>query len=129
MPKAKKKVMERFSSFISEWSAGSVAFTLALALVVGWLLAGPILGFTEPWQLFIDNATTCVTFLMVFLIQRSEQKNSQALHIKLNAILDKLGIDEEMLAVEHSEEEKLDAIESENKSRAKSAKKDQTTSS
>jgi low affinity Fe/Cu permease len=63
------------------------AFGLALLVVVVWAVTGPIFDFSDTWQLVINTGTTIVTFLMVFLIQRSQNKDTQALHLKLNELI------------------------------------------
>ena len=77
----------RFAERVSGWVGGSGAFALALALIVIWGLSGPIFGFSDSWQLVINTGTTIVTFLMVFLIQRSQNKESLAVQLKLNEIV------------------------------------------
>lgn len=72
---------------VTEWTGGSWAFGVALATIVLWGVTGPIFGFSDTWQLVINTGTTVVTFLMVFLIQRSQNKDSRAVHLKLNEIV------------------------------------------
>jgi low affinity Fe/Cu permease len=115
--------LEKLSRRISHWSGSSIGFACASTLILVWLITGPIMRFSAAWQLFINTTTTTITFLMVFLIQRAEQKHAQALHLKLNAIMEKLGIDKALLDVEHTREQKLDALEDANKAKAKRAKK------
>jgi low affinity Fe/Cu permease len=79
--------MERFARFISRWAASSWAFGIAVLCVLVWAALGPMLHFSDGWQLTINTSTTIVTFLMVFLIQRSQEKDSQAVHLKLNEIV------------------------------------------
>ena len=79
--------LERLSSRVTEWTGGSVAFAVALAIVLTWGLTGPMFHFSDTWQLVINTGTTIVTFLMVFLIQRSQNKDAVALHLKLNEIV------------------------------------------
>jgi low affinity Fe/Cu permease len=83
----KLNFMERFSSWATAWTGGSWAFGLATLVIVGWLLTGPLFGFSDTWQLIINTSTTIVTFLMVFLIQRSQNKESQAVQLKLNELV------------------------------------------
>ncbi len=71
----------------TEWTGGSWAFGVALATIVVWAMTGPIFGFSDTWQLVINTGTTVITFLMVFLIQRSQNKDSRAVHLKLNEIV------------------------------------------
>jgi len=63
------------------------AFCAAILLVVGWAAAGPVFGFSESWQLFINTCTTILTFLMVFLIQATQNRDTRALHLKLDELI------------------------------------------
>jgi low affinity Fe/Cu permease len=79
--------LERLSSCVTAWAGGSSAFALASAVVLIWVATGPLFHFSDSWQLVINTGTTIVTFLMVFLIQRSQNKDAVALHLKLNEIV------------------------------------------
>ena len=63
------------------------AFLVALAVIVGWAVTGPVFGFSDTWQLVINTGTTIVTFLMVFLIQNTQNRDARALHLKLDELL------------------------------------------
>src|ERR1044072_5708175 len=78
---------EAFSKAITQFTGSTAAFGIALGVVVVWALVGPIFGFSDTWQLVINTGTTIVTFLMVFLIQRSQNKDSLAIHLKLNELV------------------------------------------
>ena len=78
---------DTFASHVTRWVGTPTAFCLALAVVLVWAVVGPMFGFSENWQLVINTGTTIVTFLMVFLIQQSQNKDSVALHLKLNELL------------------------------------------
>ena len=78
---------DRFASRVTRWAGSPVAFALALLSVVVWALLGRLFNYSENWQLVINTGTTIVTFLMVFLIQQSQNKDSIALHLKLNELL------------------------------------------
>jgi low affinity Fe/Cu permease len=80
-------VLERFARAVTEATGGSWAFSIALGVIVIWGLTGPFFGFSDTWQLVINTGTTIVTFLMVFLIQRSQNKDALAIHLKLNEIV------------------------------------------
>ena len=69
-------ILERFSSVVARWTGGSSAFAVALSIVLVWGLTGPVFRYSDTWQLVINTGTTVVTFLMVFLIQRSQNKES-----------------------------------------------------
>jgi low affinity Fe/Cu permease len=79
--------MERFAHAATRWTGSSWAFVLAVGTVVVWAVTGPFFRFSEVWQLVINTGTTIVTFLMVFLIQRAQNKESQAIQLKLNEIV------------------------------------------
>jgi low affinity Fe/Cu permease len=78
---------DRFSGSAAEWTGRPWAFVLACLVLVAWIVSGPIFGFSDTWQLIINTGTTIVTFLMVFLIQHSENKNSRALQMKLDELI------------------------------------------
>jgi low affinity Fe/Cu permease len=78
---------ERLATRITRFTGSSVAFLVASAIIVAWLLTGPIFHYSDTWQLVINTGTTIVTFLMVFLIQRSQNKDSLALQLKLNELV------------------------------------------
>jgi low affinity Fe/Cu permease len=80
-------LLERFARRVTSWAGGSWAFGLALAVIVVWTATGPLFHFSDTWQLVINTGTTIVTFLMVFLIQRSQNKDAQVIHLKLNEIV------------------------------------------
>ena len=78
---------DRFASSVTRWAGSPTAFCAALATVLVWGALGPVFHFSEDWQLVINTGTTIVTFLMVFLIQQSQNKDSVAVHLKLNELL------------------------------------------
>jgi low affinity Fe/Cu permease len=80
-------LFDRFASRATRWTGSPTAFTLALVLVAGWACVGHFFDYSEKWQLVINTGTTIVTFLMVFMIQQSHNKDSVALHLKLNELL------------------------------------------
>jgi low affinity Fe/Cu permease len=79
--------LERFSEAVTRWSGTSAAFVSALALIVLWVVTGPLFHFSDTWQLVINTTTTVVTFLMVFLIQRAQAKSVNATFLKLNELI------------------------------------------
>ena len=81
------EALEGVAHRVTEWTGGSWAFGVALAAIVVWGVTGPIFGFSDTWQLVINTGTTIITFLMVFLIQRSQNKDARAVHLKLNEIV------------------------------------------
>ena len=91
MVRKKKKgfgqILERFSRRVTEATGTSTAFVIALLVIIIWIVSGPLFHFSDTWQLVINTGTTIVTFLMVFLIQRSQNKDALAIHLKLNEIV------------------------------------------
>ena len=79
--------LELWSRFVTNWTGSSWAFAVAVVVVVVWLATGPIFHYSDTWQLVINTGTTIVTFLMVFLIQRAQNKDALAVHLKLNEIV------------------------------------------
>lgn len=87
---AKKKgkdFFERLSVTLTRFSGSTSAFVLSFMIVVLWALSGPFFNFSEIWQLVINTGTTIITFLMVFLIQRTQNKDSMAIQLKLNELI------------------------------------------
>src|SRR5688500_14127166 len=80
-------LMEQFSRRVTDWVGSSWAFVVAVGVVLAWAATGPIFNYSETWQLIINTGTTIVTFLMVFLIQRSQNKESLAVELKLNELI------------------------------------------
>lgn len=78
---------DRFASTVTRWAGSPTAFCAALLVIAAWAVTGPLFDFSENWQLVINTGTTIVTFLMVFLIQQSQNKDSVAMHLKLNELL------------------------------------------
>jgi low affinity Fe/Cu permease len=78
---------DRFASGVTRWAGSPVAFCAALLTVLVWAAMGPLFHFSESWQLVVNTGTTIITFLMVFLIQQSQNKDSVAMHLKLNELL------------------------------------------
>jgi low affinity Fe/Cu permease len=99
---------EAFSKVITAFTGSTAAFGIALAVIIIWAISGPLFGFSDTWQLVINTGTTIVTFLMVFLIQRSQNKDSLAIHLKLNEIVSAIqGASNRLIDVEALSEKEL----------------------
>ena len=85
--KRKPNFLERFSYQATRATGTSAAFLLAVATILIWGITGPIFGFSNTWQLVINTGTTIVTFLMVFLIQNTQNRDAQAIHLKLDELI------------------------------------------
>src|SRR5262249_53592005 len=79
--------LEEFAYKTTVWAGSSWAFLIALALTLGWLISAPLFRFSDTWQLVMNTVSSIVTFLMVFLIQRSQNKDSLAIQVKLNELI------------------------------------------
>src|SRR5262245_2613707 len=117
--------LERLSHSVIKWSGSSPAFALALAVIIVWAFTGPIFKFSDTWQLVINTGTTIVTFLMVFLIQRAQNKESLALQLKLNEIVAALeGASNRLIDVEDISEEEIRVLHQHYQKLALLAKRD-----
>ena len=104
-------LLERFSYQATRATGTSLAFMLAVTVIVIWAITGPLFGFSDTWQLVINTGTTIVTFLMVFLIQRAQNKDALAIHLKLNEIVAALeGASNRLIDVEDLSEPEIDAL-------------------
>jgi len=109
--KKKKNLFERFSNWATHATGSSAAFILATSTVILWAASGPIFNYSETWQLVINTGTTIVTFLMVFLIQKSQNKDSKAIHLKLNELIaSHEGTSNRMVDLENLSEAELDQL-------------------
>ena len=83
----KKSLFENFSNAATKFTGSSTAFIIALLTVIVWAVSGPLFHYSETWQLVINTGTTIITFLMVFLIQKSQNKDGKAIQLKLNELI------------------------------------------
>lgn len=101
-------LFDRFAGAATRQAGSPFAFALAVFVVVAWAITGPLFGFSETWQLVINTGTTIVTFLMVFLIQQSQNKDAMAVHLKLNELLaSHREASNHLVAIEDLDEEEL----------------------
>ncbi|WP_026641285.1 low affinity iron permease family protein [Bordetella petrii] len=105
------RMFDHFATAVARATGSPIAFGMAVALIVLWAIAGPWAGFSEVWQLVVNTGTTIITFLMVFLIQQNQNKDSRALHVKLDELLMALkGANEKLVDIEEMEEDELDEV-------------------
>jgi len=105
------RLLEEFSVLATRWAGGSWAFGAAIAVILLWAATGPLFHFSDTWQLVINTGTGLVTFLMVFLIQRAQNKESQAIQLKLNELVAAIaGASNRLIAVESLSEKELDTL-------------------
>ena len=113
----------RMSQASARWDGKPQTFFMAVAIIVVWALSGPFFGFGDTWQLVINTSTTIVTFLMVFIIQNSQNRDTAAMQIKLDELLAKVeGAREELMDLEELDEDKIEAIRAEFEARARKAR-------
>ncbi len=98
----------RFASACAYWTGHWTAFSLSILLVLIWGVSGPFFRWSDTWQLYANTATTVITFLMVFILQHTQNRDSLALHLKLDGIIAAIeGVDDRLLIAEDEPEERL----------------------
>jgi low affinity Fe/Cu permease len=103
---SRMSVLERFARRATAWTGTSAAFALAVLTILVWVVTGPFFHYSDTWQLVINTGTTIITFLMVFLLQRSQNKDSIAIHLKLNELVAAIeGASNRLINVEEQSEE------------------------
>jgi low affinity Fe/Cu permease len=104
----KQHLFERLAGAVTHFAGSTPALIAAIGIILIWSVTGPLFGYSDSWQLVINTGTTVVTFLMVFLIQRSQNKDSRAVHLKLNELVASLkGPSNRLVDVEHLTEAEL----------------------
>jgi low affinity Fe/Cu permease len=107
-------VFARFALWVSGATGTPMAFTIALLTIVAWAVTGPLFGFSDSWQLVINTGTTIVTFLMVFLIQATQNRDTRALHLKLDELIRAQRHARNIFAdLEHATDEEIEQLEGE----------------
>lgn len=111
MKNNKVPFFERFANSVTQLTGTSMAFIVAVLIIVLWAASGPFFNYSQTWQLIINTSTTIVTFLMVFLIQKSQNKDSKAIQLKLNELIASLkGANNRMVNIEDLNENQLDEL-------------------
>jgi len=118
-------LFENLARAVTRFTGSTPAFTIAVGIILLWAVTGPIFHYSDTWQLVINTGTTIVTFLMVFLIQRSQNNDSRAVHLKLNEIVSALeGASSRLVNVEDLSEDELKVLHHYYQRIAELAKKD-----
>ena len=121
-----KDSSSRFATKVSEYAGSSWAFMIALGVVVLWGATGPLFGFSDTWQLVINTGTTVVTFLMVFLIQRAQNRDTLAVQLKLNELVAAIdAANNRLISVEDLSEDELDVLHAHYRKLATMAKEEE----
>ncbi|MCB4769879.1 low affinity iron permease family protein [Ancylobacter sp. Lp-2] len=119
LDKPKRSAFTRFAQKVAHWTGQPATFIVAVGIIVLWAVTGPFVGFNDTWQLIINTSTTIITFLMVFVIQNSQNRDTTALHIKLDELISRLeGPREKLMDLEELDEEELERIRAEFEQRA-----------
>jgi len=109
-----RNLFHRIAHKTSEFVGSPWAFMGAFLVIVVWAVTGPIFGYSDTWQLIINTGTTIVTFLMVFLIQNTQNRDSLAVHLKLDELIRAVShARNKLIDLEHLEDEELDALQEE----------------
>jgi low affinity Fe/Cu permease len=116
------KFFGEFASRTSQAAGRASTFALAAAVVVIWAVTGPVFGFSDTWQLVINTGTTIVTFLMVFLIQNSQNRDSAAMQVKLDELIRVGAARNSLVGIEHLTDDELEELRMKCESRAESVK-------
>src|SRR5256885_3128055 len=110
-PSSNEGIFSRFATWASVWTGSTPVFIFAVGVLVIWGLTGPLFHFSDTWQLVINTGTTVVTFLMVFLIQRAQNRDALAVQLKLDEIVAALeGASNRLISVEDLSEEELKVL-------------------
>lgn len=106
-----RNIFARFATRTARAAGNPLTFCLAVSIIVAWALMGPAFGFSDTWQLVINTGTTIITFLMVFVIQNSQNRDTQALHLKIDELIRAVeGAHNALLNLEELTENDLDRI-------------------
>ncbi|HEY0426652.1 MAG TPA: low affinity iron permease family protein [Pyrinomonadaceae bacterium] len=125
MAEEKRHVFTRFAKLTSHYTGKPVTFISAVVIIIVWAATGPLFHFSDTWQLVINTGTTIVTFLMVFLIQNTQNRDTEALQLKLDEIIRCLeGARNQVLDLEELDEKELDQIREEYLTLAHEARKE-----
>ena len=109
--KKENNFFEKFANAATKFTGSSIAFIAATAIVILWALTGPVFHYSETWQLVINTGTTIITFLMVFLIQKAQNKDGKAIQLKLNELIAaQQGASNRMVDIEDLTEAELDLL-------------------
>jgi len=102
---------QTFATTVSYWAGSKWSFLGAMFVIIGWVVSGPYFHYSDTWQLVVNTATTIVTFLMVFLIQNSQNRDARALHLKLDEIIRSIQpAHNEMINIEKLPDKELEVL-------------------
>jgi low affinity Fe/Cu permease len=119
------QLFAKLANAASHVAGRAVTFALAAGLIVIWAVTGPLFGFSDTWQLVINTGTTIVTFLMVFLIQNSQNRDSAAIQVKLDEIIRNSNVRNSFVGIEHLTDEEIEELREKCERRAREARDDE----
>ena len=115
-------VFNRVANWTSNAAGRASTFILAASVVIIWAVSGPLFQYSDTWQLVINTGTTIVTFLMVFLIQNSQNRDSAAIQVKLDEIIRNSNVQNAFVGIEHLTDEEIEELRDKCEQRAKAAR-------
>src|SRR5262245_14780980 len=102
------RIFSHIASYIAHQSGRPITFLLAVLIIVGWALTGPIFHYSDTWQLIINTGTTIITFLMVFIIQNTQNRDGAALQVKLDELIRSSHAHNQFIGIEHLTDEEIE---------------------
>jgi low affinity Fe/Cu permease len=109
-----RETFRLFAHRTAEWAGTPTAFVLGLLLIVLWALTGPLFGYSDTWQLIVNTGTTIITFLLVLLVQNTQNRDARAIHLKLDELLRGLkGARTALVALENASDDELAELQAE----------------
>jgi low affinity Fe/Cu permease len=105
-----RRLFDEISAKVARWTGRPIAFGIALLIILAWAITGPVFHYSDTWQLIINTGTTIVTFLMVFLIQNSQNRDSAAIQIKLDELIRVGDVKNTFVGIEHLTEEEIEEL-------------------
>ena len=116
------QIFAEVANAASHAAGRAITFTLAASVIIIWAITGPLFGFSDTWQLIINTGTTIVTFLMVFLIQNSQNRDSAAIQVKLDEIIRNSNVRNSFIGIEHLTDDELEELRAKCERRAREAR-------
>lgn len=118
-PMSLSKAFTAFATVIARVAGKPITFVLAVLAIIAWAISGPLFGYSDTWQLIINTSTTIITFLMVFVIQNSQNRDAEAIQTKLDELIRASKAQDSYIGIEHLTEEELDALRARCEQRAR----------
>ncbi len=123
-PKTSGRLFAKIANVVARSAGNAVTFVSAVGIVLLWGISGPLFGFSDTWQLIINTGTTIITFLMVFIIQNSQNRDSAAIQVKLDELIRVSKAENSFIGIEHLTEEEIEEIRAKCELRAGAKRRD-----